>query len=194
MREWVRSDDELIVLVRPAAAEAPAFRHGLQLTVRRATIGDAEAYARAIGTDSATTFRRRLGATTHCFLVHLEDRLVHASWVTTSAAWTREIRGYIVPPQGDAYVYESFTSPGVRGRGVYPFALAGVCEWAAQTGVATVWVAVERDNAASFKAIRKAGFEPSFSIRYARRLGRVTVDVEGPAGVAIPAVVRSVEG
>ncbi|HEX2195362.1 MAG TPA: GNAT family N-acetyltransferase [Actinomycetota bacterium] len=194
MREWVRSEDELVVLARAAAAETPPFRHDPGLTVRRATAADGDLYARVIGTDSAATFRRRLDASTHCFLVHLGADLLHASWVTTSAAWTREVRAYIVPPRGDAYVYESFTHPDARGRGVYPFALAGVCEWAAGAGIATVWVAVEEDNAPSFKAIRKAGFEPSFSLRYARRVGRLTLEIDRPPGVAVPDVVRRLEG
>ncbi|MDQ3953854.1 MAG: GNAT family N-acetyltransferase [Actinomycetota bacterium] len=190
----MRSDDELIVLVRPAAAETPDLRRDPGLTVRRATAADAELYARVIGTDSAATFRRRLTATTHCFLVHLGDDLLHASWVTTSAAWTREIGGFLVPPPGDAYVYESFTHPDARGRGVYPFALAGICDWAAETRVSHVWVAVEKGNAASLKAIRKAGFEPSYTIRYARRFGRLTVATDRPEGRTIPDVVRRLQG
>ncbi len=124
--EWLRSEDELIMLVRPAAAPAPELRHDPGLTSRRATAADAELYARVIGTDSAATFRRRLTDTTHCVLVHLGDELLHASWVTTGAAWTREIAAYLVPPAGDAYVYESFTRPQARGRGVYPFALVPI--------------------------------------------------------------------
>ncbi|MFN2586501.1 MAG: GNAT family N-acetyltransferase, partial [Actinomycetota bacterium] len=108
--------------------------------------------------------------------------------VTSSAAWTREIRAYLVPPPGDAYVYESFTAPEARGRGVYPFALASICSWAVVRDIVRVWVAVERGNAPSFRAIAKAGFEPSYSIGYARRLGRLTLDVETPGDVPAPVV------
>lgn len=180
--------------MRRAGAATPAFRHDPELTVRRATTADADVYERVIGTDSATTFRRRLTDTTNCWLVHGGEALLHASWVTTSAAWTREIRAHVVPPPGDAYVYESFTHPDARGRGVYPFALAGICEWARGAGVPNVWVAVEEGNAPSFKAIRKAGFEPSFSMRYGRRLGRLRLEIERPEGVRIPEAVRGLPG
>lgn len=174
------------MLVRDAAAETPAFRHDPGLVFRRAGAADAGLYARVIGTDSAATFRRRLTDTTHCFLVEGGGELLHASWVTTGAAWTREVRAYVVPPPGDAYVYESFTSPAARGRGVYPFALRGICEWAAERGLGKVWVAVESANAPSAKAISKGGFEPSYSITYGRRLGRLTAVVERPAGIPTP--------
>jgi RimJ/RimL family protein N-acetyltransferase len=73
---------------------------------------------------------------------------------------------------------------------VYPFALTGICEWARDTGAGNVWVAVEHGNAPSLKAIRKAGFEESYTIRYGRRLGRLTLVVEKPPGVETPAIVR----
>ncbi len=179
------------MLVRDAAAPAPVFRHDRELVFRAAGPADAESYARAIGTDSAATFRRRLTATTHCFFVQRGDELLHASWVTTGAAWTREIRAYVVPPAGDAYVYESFTAPEARGRGVYPFALAGICSWAAKARLGRVWVAVEGGNAPSYRAITKAGFEPSYSMRYGRRRGRLTLLVERPPGMPAPEVVRT---
>jgi GNAT superfamily N-acetyltransferase len=185
----VGSEDSLTMLVRDAGAPTPEFRHDPGLLLRAATPADDAEYAREIGTDAAATFRRRLTPTTSCFLVHGPDGLLHASWVTTGAAWTREIDAYLVPPPGDAYVYESFTTPEARGRGVYPFALAGICGWARARGVAKVWVAVEEGNAPSLKAIRKAGFEPAYTMRYARRFGRLTLIVDKPRGLAAPEVV-----
>lgn len=190
MREWWRSENELLMLVRAAGAATPPFRHDPGLVFRRADTADADLYARAIGTDSTATFRRRLTDTTHCFLVEADEGVLHSSWVTTSAAWTREIQAWVSPPPGDAYVYESFTAPAARGRGVYPFALAGICSWAAERGIVRVWVAVESGNAPSLKAITKAGFDRSYSVRYRRRLGRVTFEALEPPGEAAPSIRR----
>ena len=173
VRQAISSEDSLLFLSRTAGG-APPERQGLQL--RRATPEDAGLYARDIGTDSATTFERRLTDSTMCFLVVAENRLAHASWVTTSAAWTREIRRYVRPPRGSAYVYESFTRADVRGRGVYPFALQGIVVDLAGDGIDEVWVAVEADNAPSLRAITKAGFEVGFQLAYRRRFGRLTID------------------
>lgn len=150
------------------------------LTFRRAGPGDARAYARDIGTDSPTTFRRRLSAATHCYVVVSRGRLLHASWVTTGSAWTAELGAFISPPVGDAYIYESFTRPDARGRGIYPFALHNICAELAKRGVPRAWIATEASNEPSRRAIAKAGFEPAFELGFRRRRGKV--QVERPVG------------
>jgi hypothetical protein len=173
VREWISSGDGLIFLVRPAGSDRPSHD---SLTFAQATVADAARYARDVGTDSAATFRSRLSETTNCFLVLSGNLIVHATWVTTTAAWTRELRAYVVPPGGDAYVYESYTRVEARGRGAYPFALLHISSFLAGSGVSRVWVAVEAHNGPSQSAIAKAGFEEAFDVRYRRRLGRLHVD------------------
>ena len=41
------------------------------------------------------------------------------------------------------------------------------------SGLTRVWVAVESTNAASLKAITKAGFSPGFELSFGRRFGRL---------------------
>ena len=189
-REWISSAERLIILVRPSGGDPPD--RGDELLCVRATPADAEDYARDIGTDSPRTFRERLTETTWCYLVRARGAIVHATWCTTSAAWTREIRAYLVPPSGDAYVYESFTRPEARGQGVYPFALAAIAADLGHTGMARVWVAVEATNHASLRAVAKAGFEPHSEIGLTRRWGRLTIqapppDAGGPGLTIVPA-------
>lgn len=172
MKGWVSSGDTLVMFVRDAAPEAP---HVPDLTFREATASDAVGYARDIGTDSESSFRSRLSESTHCFLVLEDDLLLHASWVTTTGAWTRELRTYLVPPPGDAYTYESFTRSEARGRGIYPFALHHVVAWAAGAEIARVWVAVEEHNEPSKRSVAKAGFAEAFRVGFARKLGRLRV-------------------
>ena len=172
VRETISSDDSLIVFTRPAN---DCDENQTDLNFREARSGDGPRYARDIGTDSAATFRARISDTTHCFVVTQGDLIVHASWVTTSAAWTREVRSYVVPPAGGAYIYESFTRPEVRGQGVYPLALRKITGWAKIARLESVWVAVEADNPASVRAVQKAGFEEAFRIAYRRRWGRLTI-------------------
>jgi ribosomal protein S18 acetylase RimI-like enzyme len=177
VREWVASSDELIFLVRPTGGEAPDHD---SLTFEEATVEDADRYARDVGTDSAATFRKRLSERTGCFLVSSGDVIVHATWMTTAAAWTRELRRYVVPPDGDGYVYESFTRAEARGKGAYPFALLHIASLLAGRGMKRVWVGVEAHNEPSLRAVAKGGFEEAFHIGYRRRLGRL--HVQQPAG------------
>ncbi len=172
LREFISSGDELVILARPAGGEVPE-RDDLEFV--NATREDGARYARDIGTDSASTFAARLYDTTHCFLVTDKGKVLHATWATTRSAWTRELGGYLVVPEGDCYVYESFTAADARGQGVYPFGLKGICAWAATQGLKRVWVGVEAGNAASLRAVGKAGFEPQLTISFRRRVGRLEV-------------------
>jgi RimJ/RimL family protein N-acetyltransferase len=176
-REWFSSEDRLVILVRACTdeqAEAGA------LVLRRATPEDGPAYARLIGTDSAATFVRRLTDSTWCYLVNEGTVILHATWCTTAAAWTRELHAYLAPPPGDAYVYESFTRAEARGQGIYPFALRGIAGDLHREGMKQVWVGVEEHNEPSLRAVTKAGFRAAFSIRFGRRWGRVWVRPEEP--------------
>lgn len=172
MKETLDSRNTLILNVLPAQR---IERAADGLSFRAATVDDAEAYARDIGTDSAATFRARLAEDVRCYIVEGEGKLLHSSWVTTSAAWTREIAMYLTPPEGDAYVYESFTRADARGRGIYPFALAGIVTALAEEGIRRVWVGVEATNLASQRAMDKAGFKEGFRVDFGRRLGRLWV-------------------
>ena len=172
VRGFASSSDVLVMFMATATAGAEDIEG---LSFRRADPADASRYARDIGTDSATSFRKRLSERTACFVVDDGRLLLHASWVTRAGAWTRELRAYLVPPPGDAYIYESFTRGEARGRGIYPFALRQISAWAAEAGVGRLWVAVEGHNAASLRAVTKAGFSPAFELPFARRLGRLTI-------------------
>ena len=183
-RELMSSSEKLTFLwVTPA----PGSPEPDGLRVRRADPADGPRYAADIGTDSASTFRRRLSRTTSCFVAELNGRLVHASWVTTSGAWTRELQLYVVPPRGgddgggEAYVYESFTRAEARGKGAYPKVLRHIESWAAASGLTRLWVAVESSNSPSLRAIAKAGYSAGFELAFERRLGRLSrSDPEGP--------------
>lgn len=152
-----------------------------ELSFRSANFADASAYARQIGTDSPATFRARLTDATSCYLVEAGGRIAHASWVTTAGAWTEELRTVVTPPPDSAYVYESFTDPALRGRGIYPLALGCICAELSARGLGTVWIGVESTNLASVRAIAKAGFRPAFSIAFRKTWGRLQVEpARGP--------------
>ena len=145
------------------------------LVFREASSADADAYAQDIGTDSRSTFSARLSDDVRCFIVEEDGKLLHSSWLTTTGAWAREIQRFLCPPEGDAYVYESFTRADARGRGIYPLALAGILTAMAREEIGRVWVGVEATNLASRRAMEKAGFTEGFRVEFGRTLGRLWV-------------------
>lgn len=177
IRSAASSRGVLSFLTRPTADSAP---DPAGLMTRHATPADAERYAVEVGTDSPHSFRGRLSPHTHCYLVLDGQRILHASWVTTTGAWVGELRRYFIAPGSSAYVYESFTHPDARGRGIYPAALRHIASDAAADGLGELWIGVGDDNRASIRAIAKASFVPAFDVSFSRRLGRVRI--EGVAG------------
>jgi L-amino acid N-acyltransferase YncA len=78
-------------------------------------------------------------------------------------------------PAGHAYVHYCETAPCARGRGVFPAVLSTI---ARDHATETVWTAVNSRNAASLKAMRKAGFVAGRRIKVRFLLGvrRVTAE------------------
>lgn len=193
IRSRVVSSSGILQFLERATGGSLSYR--ADATFRSATPDDAPLYARDIATDSERTFRDRLSEDTYCYLVESRGRVLHASWVTTASAWTGELNAFVSPPSGDAYIYESFTRPEARGRGIYPFALDNICADLGRRGVPRAWIAVEATNASSVRAISKAGFTPAFELTFHRDRGEVHMDgAEGPradlAGVFVSAVPR----
>jgi RimJ/RimL family protein N-acetyltransferase len=187
LRQLASSDERLIFFYQDLGEGTKVLSRPPPpgVTFRAATAADATQYARDIGTDSAATFAARLSDKTRCFVVVGNGAFLHASWITTAAAWTRELQRYFCPPPDQAYIYESFTRPETRGRGIYPFALESICVWLTNNGLQRAWVGVEDGNQSSLRAVSKAGFELGFHIDYRRRLGRLNLGpLQGPmAGV-----------
>ena len=182
LSSWWSSSDVLIVLSRPADAD---FTPQPDLQFRPCSPDDAEKYARDIGTDTRETFAHRLTHHTDCFVVESNGRFVHASWAARERVFVGEIGKYFLPPRGSAYVYESYTRPEARGKGIYPYALSGIASELSSGGVEELWIAVEASNTASRRSISKASFEIRFEVPFSRRFGRLTVDlseVTMPAG------------
>jgi ribosomal protein S18 acetylase RimI-like enzyme len=169
---WVSSSDTLIILSRATDGLARS-----DIAVRPATAADAPRYARNIGTDTEASFRSRLSESTECYVVEVDGRFVHASWVAREPVWVGEIARWFRPPPAGAWVYESYTSPDHRGQGIYPSVLHALAARMRERGLEELWIGVQASNGASRRAISKGGFEERFEITYSRSLGRLTVDL-----------------
>lgn len=156
------------------APERPVALPGI--VVRRATAGDGASFERDIASYSARGFEDRLSEHNSCYVAIEGDRLLHASWCSTGPTWTEELQTYLAPPQGDAYIYESFTRADARGRGIYPLVLRAIATDLYERGVARMWIGVEAGNEPSVRAIKKAGFEDVLSIGFSPGGDDVAID------------------
>jgi CelD/BcsL family acetyltransferase involved in cellulose biosynthesis/GNAT superfamily N-acetyltransferase len=112
----------------------------------------------------------------HHVFTHVEQaRLVHYGWMGEAQqhADLSEVGQQIALPPGTAVLYEYFTHPEARGRGLYQHSLRQMLEEAAAAPDAKwIYIWVLADNAASRHVIEKAGFEYRGSAFQSAALGR----------------------
>jgi GNAT superfamily N-acetyltransferase len=90
-----------------------------------------------------------------CTVALWEGKLVHVSWVTVAGAWVPELRATLRPAPGDAYVYDAFTLPEVRGTQVQPAASAHLLAWARDQGHRRVTFYVRGSNPSALRIVEK---------------------------------------
>jgi RimJ/RimL family protein N-acetyltransferase len=124
------------------------------------------------------------------YLAHLEERrragghhlyslvehgvLVHYGWVTSRQERAADAALGLVfkPPPGSAALWDYFTHPDARGRGLYRDTLWQCMHDAVEIdGALHVFIYVYSDNSVSRRAIEKAGFEYYGSLVLERRFG-----------------------
>lgn len=86
--------------------------------------------------------------------------------------------GWFALPDGTACLEDSITAPAARGRGIAPAAWAGVASAVAGDGFARMVTKVETENAASRRAVEKAGFREIAAMTLRRTGPRKRVCVE----------------
>lgn len=87
------------------------------------------------------------------------SKVIAYCWLTWQPEWVAEIDRLVVPGPDEAYLYEAFTEPGWRGRGLFPAMLFRLLDYARAQGRRRALIFVLTDNRASRRAIEKAGFE-----------------------------------
>lgn len=80
-------------------------------------------------------------------------------WLTGAPTGVTEIDRLVVPGPDDVYLYDAFTEPRWRGRGLFSATIARLLAFARARGKRRALIFVLADNYASRKAIERTGFE-----------------------------------
>lgn len=64
--------------------------------------------------------QRRLAAGDRCFVARHNGRIVGVCWTATGRAWSAYLSRLIPLAADEAYMYDAFTAPSLRGMGIYP--------------------------------------------------------------------------
>ncbi len=116
--------------------------------------------------------RDRLGSGAACHGFFLDGVLVNIAWTTRDHLDMEP--GLVLREPSSVGIFDCFTFPEHRGKGIYLDTLIRLIRDARDAQVSTVWIAVHPQNLPSIKAIERAGFEPHRRIVLRRRAGRAS--------------------
>ncbi len=110
------------------------------------------------------------------FTIRLDGRLAHCGWMAAqSESRMTEVEQSLTFPAGSVALYDYYTPPGFRGRGLYRAAIGHMLQTAFQREETRyAYISVLADNGPSRHVIEGLGFEYQGSFHWRRRLGRVT--------------------
>ena len=168
MQQWFRS--ETVWLIYRVSVEG--YRHTPVLELDRRELGfDALrelGYFKALDWPEYIQGRLDSGAVCHGFF--LDRRLVNIAW--TTAGYLELEAGATVGDSRSVGVFDCYTLPAFRSRGIYTEALVMLVHAFRQRGVDGLLIGVDPGNLPSIKGIERAGFEPLYRLSRLRRLGR----------------------
>jgi len=163
------------------------------LVVRRAAAAEAEVLRDipATGVRRARRLLRRGGV---LWLAFRDGEPAFSCWTWRGRTPLRAARGGWLPlPPRAACLEDSVTAARFRGHGVAPAAWAVVAEAVRAEGIGALVTKVGEDNAASRRAVEKAGFRLVASMRTDRTWPRSRVRVTGAATPTARALARALE-
>lgn len=151
------------------------------LILQRDNWGDLALYAPAeSGDPSKDEFlhhaRLRRDAGAHVYSTASHGILEHFSWLMTGGEQqgVKFLEGFALP-QESAFLWDDYTHPSARGRGLHSTSLRRRIADAGNDGVAWAYISVRSDNVPSRRNIERAGFHHYRSIHTTRLLGRTTI-------------------
>jgi GNAT superfamily N-acetyltransferase len=102
---------------------------------------------------------RRIREGQVCAVARHESKVIAYCWLTHKPEWVAEVSRLVVPGPDEVYLYDAFTAPAWRGRGLFPAMLGQLIQYARTHGKRRALIFVLARNRASRRAIERAEFE-----------------------------------
>jgi GNAT superfamily N-acetyltransferase len=104
--------------------------------------------------------RRRLNAGQLCFIARCQGRIVSSAWMALGRAWIDYLACEVLLAPDDAYLYESYTLPDYRGRGVPTERSRQEVEYLRRKGCRRMIAVISPENRAAVRHAERAGWKP----------------------------------
>lgn len=177
LRAWAGENREFRVY---RADRALARRHAADPGVRCNDLADLLLFQPCESWQSRDSFLsaalERLEQGQSAFTISLEGKLAHCGWMAAqSESRMSEVEQTLAFPEGSVALYDYYTPPSFRGRGLDRTAI-GHMLWAAFQRAETryAYISVLADNGPSRHVIEGLGFELQGVFHWRRRFGQIT--------------------
>jgi SAM-dependent methyltransferase/GNAT superfamily N-acetyltransferase len=161
----------LLVLALPLDRPAPPAPSDPAVVVETLAASAVEEYLRFRPDADRTILSRRFQAGACCFVARQNGRIVHAGWAISKRGWIDYLGCEFPLAAGDVLQFDSFTEPGVRGRGFARARIAVMVRLLQGEGHRRLLALVWPENTAGFRPLTALGY---------RIIGRVAVFRFGP--------------
>jgi RimJ/RimL family protein N-acetyltransferase len=135
---------------------------------------DLAGYDPQVGWQSAEDFRRcadeRFARSEMLFSISVDQKLAHYGWLIypTRMITIPEVGQSYELPEDSAYLYDFFTHPAFRKRGMYQASLQRILVHLSSQQCTAAYIGVAPSNVPSCRAIEKLGFQPVATLGYRR--------------------------
>jgi len=161
---------KLLLLGRPLSEAIPAVGSRVPVRFELLPAAAVEDYLAFRPDARRDRILPRWAAGNLCFVARHEGRIVACGWGTAAAAWTDYLQCAIELAPGDAYLYDGYTLPEWRGRGIFQALCAEELRALQRAGHRRAIRATAVHNAVALHVHTRGGFRPIGSVvRY--RLG-----------------------
>jgi len=156
----------LLLLERSFDEPIPEIRSRLPIIIQGLGATDTEEYLRFRPGTTRAELRRRFEAKHRCFVARYQGCLVGCSWVAATHAWSYYLSHELVLGADELYVYDTFTHPHCRDRGVASAIGVEILRHFRGSGHRRIIRAISPENHASLQAASKSGYRPYGTIGY----------------------------
>jgi len=167
---WIFKEVHLCLYGFPLPGEVPPCEPSLE--VEYDAVGQSSpGIGRLTAVQEGRLIERRLGRGERCFLVLHKGQVVAYCWFSQARVGIEEVDLTVVVQPDEVYLYDAFTLPPWRGRGLYPALLTRMVKEAMEMGYRRAMIFAGEDNLPSRQGIEKAGFEFFQRITHYKLLG-----------------------
>jgi GNAT superfamily N-acetyltransferase len=167
-RQWFWSESSWLIY----RLETPDYQRESRLLMRRECLSFDQllvhGYFKVLAFPEAIQRRFASGAICHGFF--LGEELANIAWTTENRL---ELEGCLsIPEENCVGIFDCFTLPPHRSKGVYTDTLVCLVTAARDHGERVALIAVDPDNLPSIRGIERAGFQPMYRLTQTQRFGR----------------------